>query len=143
MSPRIRIFTERVDLHMMAVVRSNFRPEFLNRVDEVILFHRLRRQDMGKIVEIQLKRLENLLVDRKITLALDQEAIDWLAAKGYDPAYGARPLKRVMQKELQDPLAEKILLGEILDGSTVKVTAGSDRLNFRSKPTVVATEAAA
>ncbi|MER8886984.1 ATP-dependent chaperone ClpB [Mesorhizobium sp. M0816] len=128
---------------VMNVVRASFRPEFLNRIDEVILFHRLRRQDMGRIVEIQLKRLENLLVDRKIALSLDQEAIDWLAAKGYDPAYGARPLKRVMQKELQDPLAEKILLGEILDGSTVKVTAGSDRLNFRSKPAVVATEAAA
>ncbi|ESX64285.1 ATPase AAA [Mesorhizobium sp. LSHC420B00] len=128
---------------VMNVVRASFRPEFLNRIDEVILFHRLRRQDMGRIVEIQLKRLENLLVDRKIALSLDREAIDWLAAKGYDPAYGARPLKRVMQKELQDPLAEKILLGEILDGSTVKVTAGSDRLNFRSKPAVVATEAAA
>ncbi|MER8480411.1 ATP-dependent chaperone ClpB [Mesorhizobium sp. M1163] len=128
---------------VMNVVRASFRPEFLNRIDEVILFHRLRRQDMSRIVEIQLKRLENLLVDRKIALSLDQEAIDWLAAKGYDPAYGARPLKRVMQKELQDPLAEKILLGEILDGSTVKVTAGSDRLNFRSKPAVVATEAAA
>jgi ATP-dependent Clp protease ATP-binding subunit ClpB len=127
---------------VMNVVKASFRPEFLNRVDEVILFHRLRRQDIGRIVEIQLKRLERLLVDRKITLALDQEAIDWLAARGYDPAYGARPLKRVMQKELQDPLAEKILLGEILDGS-IKVTAGSDRLNFRSKPTVVATEAAA
>ncbi|TJW43145.1 MAG: ATP-dependent chaperone ClpB [Mesorhizobium sp.] len=128
---------------VMGVVRAAFRPEFLNRVDEVILFHRLRRQDMGRIVEIQLNRLESLLVDRKITLSLDQEAIDWLAAKGYDPAYGARPLKRVMQKDLQDPLAEKILLGDILDGSTVKVTAGSDRLNFRSKPTVVAAEAAA
>lgn len=128
---------------VMSVVRASFRPEFLNRVDEVILFHRLRRQDMGRIVEIQLKRLESLLVDRKIALSLDQEAIDWLAAKGYDPAYGARPLKRVIQKELQDPLAEKILLGEILDGSTVKVTAGSDRLNFRSKPAVVATEEAA
>ncbi|RVB70696.1 AAA family ATPase, partial [Mesorhizobium sp. M7A.F.Ca.CA.002.04.1.1] len=128
---------------VMNVVRASFRPEFLNRVDEVILFHRLRRQDMGRIVEIQLKRLESLLVDRKITLSLDQEAVDWLAAKGYDPAYGARPLKRVMQKELQDPLAEKILLGDILDGSTVKVTAGSDRLNFRSKPTIVAAEAAA
>jgi len=127
----------------MNVVKASFRPEFLNRVDEVILFHRLRRQDMGSIVEIQLKRLESLLVDRKITLSLDQEAIDWLATKGYDPAYGARPLKRVMQKELQDPLAEKILLGEILDGSTVKVSAGSDRLNFRSKPAVVTTEAAA
>ncbi|UCI08902.1 ATP-dependent chaperone ClpB [Mesorhizobium sp. B1-1-8] len=128
---------------VMSVVRASFRPEFLNRVDEVILFHRLRRQDMDRIVEIQLKRLENLLVDRKITLSLDHDAIEWLASKGYDPAYGARPLKRVMQKELQDPLAEKILLGEVLDGSTVKVTAGSDRLNFRSKPTVVAAEAAA
>jgi ATP-dependent Clp protease ATP-binding subunit ClpB len=118
---------------VMNVVRAAFRPEFLNRVDEIILFHRLRRQDMGRIVEIQLKRLEALLVDRKIQLKLDQDAIDWLAAKGYDPAYGARPLKRVMQKELQDPLAERILLGEILDGSTVKVTAGSDRLNFRAK----------
>ncbi|TJV02450.1 MAG: ATP-dependent chaperone ClpB [Mesorhizobium sp.] len=128
---------------VMGVVRASFRPEFLNRVDEVILFHRLRRKDMDRIVEIQLKRLESLLVDRKITLALDHEAIEWLAAKGYDPAYGARPLKRVMQKDLQDPLAEKILLGEILDGSTVKVTAGSDRLNFRSKPSIVAAEAAA
>ncbi|OBQ87136.1 ATP-dependent chaperone ClpB [Mesorhizobium sp. WSM3873] len=128
---------------VMGVVRASFRPEFLNRVDEVILFHRLRREDMDRIVEIQLRRLENLLVDRKITLSLDHDAIEWLAGKGYDPAYGARPLKRVMQKELQDPLAEKILLGEILDGSTVKVIAGSDRLNFRSKPTVVAAEAAA
>ncbi|ESY84447.1 ATPase AAA [Mesorhizobium sp. LNHC220B00] len=128
---------------VMGVVRASFRPEFLNRVDEVILFHRLRRKDMDRIVEIQLKRLESLLTDRKITLALDPEAIEWLAAKGYDPAYGARPLKRVMQKELQDPLAEKILLGEILDGSTVKVTAGSDRLNFRSKPAIVAAEVAA
>ncbi|RUX05354.1 AAA family ATPase, partial [Mesorhizobium sp. M8A.F.Ca.ET.023.01.1.1] len=128
---------------VMGVVRASFRPEFLNRVDEVILFHRLRRKDMDRIVEIQLKRLESLLTDRKITLSLDPEAVEWLAAKGYDPAYGARPLKRVMQKELQDPLAEKILLGEILDGSTVKVTAGSDRLNFRSRPTIVAAEAAA
>ena len=126
---------------VMNVVKASFRPEFLNRIDEVILFHRLRRQDMGKIVAIQLKRLDKLLADRKITLDLDPEAIEWLAAKGYDPAYGARPLKRVIQKDLQDPLAEKILLGEILDGSTVKITAGSDRLNFRSKPTVVHAEA--
>ncbi|PZO73148.1 MAG: ATP-dependent chaperone ClpB [Mesorhizobium amorphae] len=118
---------------VMAVVRSAFRPEFLNRIDEIILFHRLRRQDMGRIVEIQLDRLERLLVDRKITLDLAPDAVEWLAARGYDPAYGARPLKRVMQKELQDPLAEKILMGDVLDGSTVKVTAGSDRLNFRSR----------
>jgi len=124
---------DKVRDEVMAVVRASFRPEFLNRVDEIILFHRLRREDMGKIVQIQLKRLERLLSDRKISIALDQDAIDWLAARGYDPAYGARPLKRVMQKELQDPLAERILLGEILDGSTVKVTAGSDRLNFRAK----------
>ncbi|WP_378948385.1 ATP-dependent chaperone ClpB [Mesorhizobium sp. ANAO-SY3R2] len=127
---------------VMDEVRSRFRPEFLNRIDEVILFHRLRKQDMGRIVEIQLKRLEKLLADRKIRLDLAPDAIEWLAHKGYDPAYGARPLKRVMQKELQDPLAEKILGGEILDGSTVKVTAGSDRLNFRSRPSTVTEEAA-
>lgn len=126
---------DKVRDEVMAVVKASFRPEFLNRIDEVILFHRLRREDMGRIVEIQLQRLEKLLSDRKITLSLDKEAIDWLADKGYDPAYGARPLKRVMQKELQDPLAEKILLGEILDGSTVKITAGSDRLNFRPTTT--------
>ena len=128
---------DKVRDEVMGVVRASFRPEFLNRVDEVILFHRLRRQDMGQIVAIQLKRLEALLADRKIELDLDADAIEWLANKGYDPAYGARPLKRVIQKELQDPLAEKILMGEILDGSTVKVTAGSDRLNFRSKPRAV------
>ena len=93
--------------------------------------------DAGLLLELVQLRLENLLVDRKITLSLDHDAIEWLASKGYDPAYGARPLKRVMQKELQDPLAEKILLGDILDGSTVAVTAGSDRLNFRPRPTVV------
>jgi ATP-dependent Clp protease ATP-binding subunit ClpB len=125
---------------VMGVVRSHFRPEFLNRVDEVILFHRLRRQDMDKIVSIQLGRLEKLLVDRKITLDLDDEAIDWLAGKGYDPAYGARPLKRVLQKELQDPLAERILVGDIKDGTRVKITAGSDRLNFRATPGVVETD---
>jgi ATP-dependent Clp protease ATP-binding subunit ClpB len=128
---------------VMAMVRAQFRPEFLNRVDEIILFHRLRRQDMGQIVAIQLKRLEKLLEERKIVLDLDQEAIDWLAAKGYDPAYGARPLKRVIQKELQDPLAEKILAGDIRDGSVVKITNGSDRLNFRAKPAVVETDEAA
>jgi ATP-dependent Clp protease ATP-binding subunit ClpB len=128
---------------VMNVVRASFRPEFLNRVDEIILFHRLRRQDMGKIVAIQLKRLEKLLEERKIVLDLDKDALDWLAAKGYDPAYGARPLKRVMQKELQDPLAEKILMGDIRDNSLVKITSGSDRLNFRAKPSVVKADEAA
>jgi ATP-dependent Clp protease ATP-binding subunit ClpB len=121
---------------VMGVVRASFRPEFLNRVDEIILFHRLRREHMARIVEIQLKRLESLLEDRKIVLELDKDALEWLAEKGYDPSYGARPLKRVIQKELQDPLSEKILLGEVRDGSVVKITNGSDRLNFRSKPMV-------
>jgi ATP-dependent Clp protease ATP-binding subunit ClpB len=98
---------------------------------------------MGRIVLIQLKRLEKLLEDRKIVLDLGDDAVELLAAKGYDPAYGARPLKRVMQKELQDPLAEKILLGEIRDGARVVVTAGSDRLNFRVGAAPVLREAAA
>ena len=115
---------------VMDVVKMAFRPEFLNRIDEIILFHRLRRSEMGAIVAIQLERLRKLLVDRKIVLDLDEEAVHWLAEKGYDPVYGARPLKRAIQKHLQDPLAEKILAGEIPDGSTVKVTAGSDRLLF-------------
>ena len=115
---------------VMQVVRAHFRPEFLNRLDDIILFHRLKRSEMGAIVDIQLKRLQKLLEDRKITLDLDESARVWLAEKGYDPAYGARPLKRVIQREVQDPLAEKILLGEVPDGSKVKVTAGTDKLLF-------------
>ncbi len=122
---------------VMDVVKMAFRPEFLNRVDEIILFHRLRRSEMGAIVDIQLERLRKLLVDRKIVLDLDEEAVHWLAEKGYDPVYGARPLKRAIQKHLQDPLAEKILAGEIPDGSTVKVTAGSDRLLFSPRNAAV------
>ena len=120
---------------VMDVVKMAFRPEFLNRIDEIILFHRLRRSEMGAIVDIQLGRLRKLLEDRKIVLDLDEEAVHWLAEKGYDPVYGARPLKRAIQKHLQDPLAEKILAGEIPDGSTVKVTAGSDRLLFSPRST--------
>ena len=122
---------------VMDVVKMAFRPEFLNRVDEIILFHRLRRSEMGAIVDIQLARLRKLLVDRKIVLDLDEEAVHWLAEKGYDPVYGARPLKRAIQKHLQDPLAEKILAGDIPDGATVKVTAGSDRLLFSPKGAAV------
>ncbi|QEL23396.1 ATP-dependent chaperone ClpB [Bosea sp. F3-2] len=113
---------------VMGVVRHAFRPEFLNRIDDIILFHRLRRQDMGAIVDIQMARLQKLLVDRKITLELSKEAREWLADKGYDPAYGARPLKRVIQKSVQDPLAEAILAGEIVDGETVPVTVGPGSL---------------
>lgn len=116
---------------VMDVVRSHFRPEFLNRVDEIILFHRLKRGEMGAIVDIQLTRLRQLLADRKITLELDDEARAFLADRGYDPAYGARPLKRAVQKYVQDPLAEQILQGNFPDGSTIKAFAGSDRLNFK------------
>ena len=121
---------------VMDVVRSHFRPEFLNRVDEIILFHRLKREEMGAIVDIQLERLLKLLSERKIKLELDEDARNWLANKGYDPVYGARPLKRVIQKYVQDPLAEQILSGEVPDGSEVKVTSGSDRLLFRPRRAV-------
>ncbi len=119
---------------VMQVVRAHFRPEFLNRVDEIVLFHRLRREDMGAIVDIQLERLQKLLDDRKIVLQLDEKARAVLAAKGYDPAYGARPLKRVIQKELQDPLAEALLAGDIVDGSTVRVSTDSQGLTLNGRP---------
>jgi ATP-dependent Clp protease ATP-binding subunit ClpB len=108
---------------VMEAVRHAFRPEFLNRLDEILLFRRLSRDDMTGIVAIQLGRLRQLLVDRKITLDIDAKAMEWLASAGYDPVYGARPLKRVIQRELQNPLAQRILEGRIPDGATVKVTA--------------------
>jgi ATP-dependent Clp protease ATP-binding subunit ClpB len=108
---------------VMNAVRAAFRPEFLNRLDEILLFRRLSRDDMKGIVEIQLARLKKLLVDRKIALELDGAAETWLADKGYDPVYGARPLKRVIQRELQNPLAQQILEGRIPDGATVHVGA--------------------
>jgi ATP-dependent Clp protease ATP-binding subunit ClpB len=108
---------------VMAELRLKFRPEFLNRVDEIILFHRLRREHMATIVDIQIGRLQKLLSDRKIKLELDDKARAWLAEKGYDPTYGARPLKRVIQKQVQDPLAEQILAGRIKDGQTVRISA--------------------
>jgi len=115
---------------VMADLRAHFRPEFLNRVDEIILFHRLKREHMGRIVDIQMEHLQKLLDERKITIALDAKARDWLADKGYDPAYGARPLKRAIQKSVQDPLAELILSGRIKDGEKVKIAAGRDGLVF-------------
>lgn len=116
--------TEAVRDEVMGVVRGHFRPEFLNRVDEIILFHRLKREEMGSIVEIQLGRLQKLLDERKITLEVDEDARNWLADKGYDPAYGARPLKRVIQKNVQDPLAELLLAGKVHDGEHVPVHLG-------------------
>ncbi len=125
--------TKTVEKEVMGVVRGHFRPEFLNRVDEIILFHRLRREDMGEIVDIQLRRLNRLLEDRKIGLSLDAKARQWLADKGYDPIYGARPLKRVIQKWVQDPLAQMLLAGEIGDGSTIKLSASQGRLTINGK----------
>ena len=115
---------------VMEIVRASFRPEFLNRLDEILLFQRLQPDHLGAIVDIQIGRLQGLLDDRKITLNLDESARDWLAKKGYDPAYGARPLKRVIQKALQDRLAELLLAGNIMDGSEVAVSEQDGRLTI-------------
>ncbi len=125
--------TDAVRDKVMAAVRSAFRPEFLNRVDEIILFHRLKKSEMGRIVDIQMKRLQKLLDDRKIVIRLEPSARDWLAEKGWDPAYGARPLKRAIQKSVQDPLAEMILAGSVKDGETVAISGGSQGLTFNGK----------
>ena len=125
---------------VMAAVRDAFRPEFLNRLDEIILFDRLGREHMKGIVEIQLGNLLGLLADRGITLSLDEAARDWLANTGYDPVYGARPLKRIIQRHLQNNLAAMILEGVIDDGAEVTVSAGADGLEINGK--AVAAEAA-
>jgi ATP-dependent Clp protease ATP-binding subunit ClpB len=119
---------EKVEPQVMEVVRAHFRPEFLNRLDEIILFHRLSAGHMGPIVDIQVARLGRLLEDRKIRLDLTDAARAWLGRVGYDPVYGARPLKRAVQKYLQDPLADKILSGEIPDGSVIRVDEGDGQL---------------
>ena len=121
---------ESVEPQVMDVVRAHFRPEFLNRLDEIILFHRLGQDHMGPIVEIQVARVQKLLKDRKITLDLTDAAERWLGRVGYDPVYGARPLKRAVQRYLQDPLAEKLLGGEIPDGSTVHIDEGDGALKI-------------
>ncbi len=125
--------TDAVRDQVMGVVRATFRPEFLNRIDEIILFHRLKKSEMTRIVDIQMTRLQKLLDDRKITITLDVGAREWLADKGWDPAYGARPLKRVIQKSVQDPLAEMILAGTIKDGEKVTVSVGKQGLTFNGK----------
>ena len=115
---------------VMDVVRKHFRPEFMNRIDEVILFKRLGRSEMDGIVRIQLQRVEKLLGDRRMTLSLESDGMSWLADRGYDPVYGARPLKRVIQKELVDPIARKLLAGELEDGAVIDVHAGNDGLEI-------------
>ena len=114
----------------MEVVRAHFRPEFLNRLDEIILFHRLGQDHMAPIVAIQVGRVQRLLKDRKITLALTDAAMRWLGRVGYDPVYGARPLKRAVQRYLQDPLAERLLAGEVPDGATVQIDEGDGALTM-------------
>ncbi|MDP3116981.1 MAG: ATP-dependent chaperone ClpB [Phenylobacterium sp.] len=115
---------------VMDVVRSHFRPELLNRIDEIILFKRLGRAEMDNIVGIQLQRVEKMLADRRMALSLDASAMTWLGDKGYDPVYGARPLKRVIQKALIDPIARKLLAGDLEDGSVIEVRAGADGLTI-------------
>jgi ATP-dependent Clp protease ATP-binding subunit ClpB len=122
--------TESVEPQVMEVVRAHFRPEFLNRLDEIILFHRLSQSHMGPIVDIQVARVQRLLADRKVGLSLTEAAREWLGRVGYDPVYGARPLKRAVQKYLQDPLAEAILRGEVPDGSTVRVDDADGKLTL-------------
>ena len=126
---------ESVEPQVMEVVRAHFRPEFLNRLDEIILFHRLGLEHMGPIVDIQVARLQQLLADRKITLELSEEARAWLGRVGYDPVYGARPLKRTVQRHLQDPLADMILKGEVGDGATVRITEGDGYLQLTATAT--------
>jgi ATP-dependent Clp protease ATP-binding subunit ClpB len=115
---------------VMDAVRKHFRPEFLNRIDEIVLFQRLGRAQMESIVRIQLGRLEKLLADRRMAIHLDDAALHWLGERGYDPVYGARPLKRVIQKELVDPIARKLLAGELEDGSMIQVAGGGDQLTI-------------
>ena len=112
-----------VQARVMVTVREHFRPEFLNRVDEILIFHRLKRDQMATIVDIQMTRLQKLLDERHIKLELDDAAREWLAMEGYDPAYGARPLKRAIQKNVQDPLSELVLEGKIKDGDIVRISA--------------------
>ena len=125
---------DEVRAYVLAEVKARFRPEFLNRIDEIIVFHRLQREHMRQIVDIQMARLQKLLSERKITIEFDEPARTWLANLGYDPAYGARPLKRVIQKHVQDPLAEQILAGVVKDGETVRLTVRDGALVINGQP---------
>ncbi|WP_321490973.1 ATP-dependent chaperone ClpB [uncultured Hyphomonas sp.] len=128
---------------VMGAIRAHFRPEFINRIDEIVFFKRLGRGEIDHIVDIQMERLEGLLKDRKMKLDLNLDARNWLAARGYDPVYGARPLKRVIQKELQDPLARLLLEGRIHDGETITIGVEGDQLSINGVPNDFAKGAAA
>ena len=128
---------------VMTAVRAHFRPEFINRIDEIVFFKRLGRAEIDHVVDIQMARLSKLLADRKIRVELSEAARTWLADRGYDPVYGARPLKRVIQKELQDPLARLVLEGKVADNSTVTVDVEGDALSINGVPNDFAKGAAA
>jgi ATP-dependent Clp protease ATP-binding subunit ClpB len=121
----------------MDALREHFRPEFLNRIDEIIFFHALGREHMKRIIDIQIGGLTKRLEDRKIHVVLDDAAKDQLVREGYDPAYGARPLKRTIQRRLLDPLALRVLEGDFVEGDTVHVGAGSNGLTFEKKQEAV------
>jgi ATP-dependent Clp protease ATP-binding subunit ClpB len=125
---------ERTKREVVDALRAHFRPEFLNRVDEVVIFESLRREDIERIVNTQLGRMDKLLAERRLTLDVSGKARAFLAERGYDPVYGARPLKRAIQKYLQDPLALKVLGGEFVPGDTIVVDAGQDALRFSAAP---------
>jgi ATP-dependent Clp protease ATP-binding subunit ClpB len=114
-------------------LRLHFKPEFLNRIDDVVIFHQLSREQIGKIIDVQLERLRVMLAERNVILQLDDSAKELLMREGYDPSYGARPLKRAIQSHIQNPLAVKLLQGEILPGQTVRVLANGDQLEFRTE----------
>jgi len=113
-------------------LRLNFKPEFLNRVDDIVIFHQLSREQIGKIIDVQLDRLTAMLNERNVTLVLEPSARDLLMRQGYDPSYGARPLKRAIQSLIQNPLAVKLLQGEILPGQTVRLSASGDTMEFKT-----------
>jgi ATP-dependent Clp protease ATP-binding subunit ClpB len=118
---------------VMTDVRGHFRPEFLNRIDEVVIFDRLAAEQLRAIADIQLDRLRARLADRDLQLEVSDAALDWLAERGFDPVYGARPLKRVIRKELEDRLAKALLTGEVVDGGTVTVGVVDDALTVGSQ----------
>ncbi|HEX8335391.1 MAG TPA: AAA family ATPase, partial [Pyrinomonadaceae bacterium] len=127
---------------VLEVLRENFKPEFLNRVDDIVIFHQLSREQIGDIIEIQLERLRRLLAERDMNLVLEESARALVAREGYDPLYGARPLKRAIQTLIQNPLASKLLRGEVLPGQTVRVSADGDQMQFTADGADAATEAA-
>jgi ATP-dependent Clp protease ATP-binding subunit ClpB len=114
-------------------LRANFKPEFLNRVDDIVIFHQLSQQQIGQIIDVQLERFKTMLSERDITLVLEPSAKDLLMREGYDPSYGARPLKRAIQSLIQNPLAVKLLQGEILPGQTVRLSASGDTMEFKTE----------